>query len=138
MLPHEDLAPWYEKAVWLYVCRTWHEDEADLEAARIHDRFGVTSWPHLFLVDPADDRVLQRAGRTTQALDRAFTAAAAEVTALPEDEVAHVLDAVRAAAGAHPRVGGARPRGDARAGARGARATSTTPTCSCGTARSSY
>ena len=97
MLPHADLAPWYEKAVWLYVCRTWREDEPDLEAARIHDRFGVTSWPHLFLIDPRDDRLLQRAGRTTNALDQAFTSAASQMEPVAEIEAGRMLDAVRAA-----------------------------------------
>ena len=96
MLPHEDLAPWYDKAVWIYVCRTWREDDADREAARIHDRFGVTSWPHLFLVDPRDDRLLRRAGRTTSTLASAFAAAAAQVEPLPEGELQVALDAMRA------------------------------------------
>jgi hypothetical protein len=97
VLPHEDLAPWYEKAVWLYVCRTWREDEPDLEAARIHDRFGVTSWPHLFLIHPQDDRILERAGRTTALIDRAFAPAASQVEPLSQDEAGPAIDAVRAA-----------------------------------------
>ena len=95
MLPHEDLAPWYEKAVWLYVCRTWRDDEPDREAARIHDRFGVTSWPHLFLIDPVNDRLLQRAGRTTAAIDQAFASAASKVKPLAEDELQAALVALQ-------------------------------------------
>lgn len=96
MLPHEDLAPCYEKAVWLYVCRTWRDDDADREAARIHDRFGVTSWPNLFLIDPRDDRLLRRAGRTTAALESAFAAAAAQVEPLLETELQPTLDGLQA------------------------------------------
>ena len=72
MLPHQDLEASYEKAVWIWVCRTWREDEADLEAARIHDRLGVTSWPHLFVIDPRTDEVLVRAGRSTKAIESAI------------------------------------------------------------------
>jgi len=97
VLPHEDLAPWYEKVVWLYVCRTWQDDAPDLEAARIHDRFGVTSWPHLFLLHPADDRVLVRAGRTTAALAQAFEEAVAAVGAFEEEEAKRVLDELQRA-----------------------------------------
>lgn len=79
MLPHEDLKPFYEKVVWLWVCRTWREDEGDREAARIHDRFGVTSWPHLFVIDPRDDEVLVRAGRSTKEIARAFEEATGKV-----------------------------------------------------------
>ena len=96
MLPHEDLAPWYETVVWVYVCRTWRDDEPDREAARIHDRFGVTSWPHLFVIDPRDDRLLKRAGRTTGALESAFRAAASAVKPLPENELQPTLDALQA------------------------------------------
>ncbi len=72
MLPHEDLKDSYEKVVWIYVCRTWRDDESDREAARTHDRFGVTSWPHLFLIDPNDDRILARLGRSVDALKKGF------------------------------------------------------------------
>jgi HEAT repeat protein len=76
LLTHEDLAPWYEKAVWIYVCRTWREDTKDKEAERIHTRFGITSWPHLLLIHPGSDEVLVRAGRNLNALSGAFERAA--------------------------------------------------------------
>ncbi len=70
MLPHQDLKDTYDEAIWIYVCRTWRDDESDLEAARTHDRFGVTSWPHLFVIDPNDDKILARLGRSVEALKK--------------------------------------------------------------------
>ncbi|MCA8952535.1 MAG: hypothetical protein KDE27_23690 [Planctomycetes bacterium] len=58
MLSHDDLKPHYGKVTWLFVTRNFKDDANDREAARVHDRFGVTSWPHCVLFDPRDDRVL--------------------------------------------------------------------------------
>lgn len=59
LLPSKELKPYYETVTWLYVCRTFKEAQAkDQEALRTHDRFGISSWPQMFLFDPADDRVL--------------------------------------------------------------------------------
>ncbi len=91
MLPHHDLASFYDRVVWLYVCRTWKDDAKDREAARIHDRFGVTSWPHLLLIDPGDDRVIRESGRRVEDLVRAFTEAAAAVEPLPEGRLPDAL-----------------------------------------------
>lgn len=66
MLPHPDLKPAYEKVVWLYVYRNFKRDEDDRQAERISLRFGVTSWPQLFLVDPATLKILTHTGRTTE------------------------------------------------------------------------
>ena len=68
VLPSEDLAPYHERVVWVYACRNWRGDELDLLAARSHDRFGVTSWPHLVVIDPRDDAVLAEVGRSVGAL----------------------------------------------------------------------
>ncbi len=48
----------YERVTWLFVSRNFKDDEKDREAARTHDRFGISSWPQLVLFDPRDDAVL--------------------------------------------------------------------------------
>ncbi len=58
LLPNKKLKPYYDKVVWLYVCRTFKDTLEDREAQRTHDRFGISSWPHHYLIDPKDDRVL--------------------------------------------------------------------------------
>lgn len=73
MLPHKKLANYYKKVTWLYVCRTFKKGSAkDAEALRTHDRFGISSWPQMFLFDPADDRVLQEAPRNLDAFIATF------------------------------------------------------------------
>ena len=64
LLPHQDLAPTYEKATWLYVYRDFSNSEADRAAERISLRFGVTSWPQMFLADPHTWQILRHTGRT--------------------------------------------------------------------------
>lgn len=58
LLPSKKLKPYYDKVVWLYVCRTFKDTPKDREALRTHDRFGISSWPQQFVFDPRDDRVL--------------------------------------------------------------------------------
>ncbi|MHC5071920.1 MAG: hypothetical protein ACYTGO_15700 [Planctomycetota bacterium] len=59
LLPSKKLKPYYDKVVWLYVCRTFKEEtQKDREALRTHDRFGISSWPQHFVFDPRDDGVL--------------------------------------------------------------------------------
>ena len=58
LLPDKDLRPFYQKVTWLYVCRRFKSGDAkDVEALRNHDRFGISSWPQMFLFDPRDDRI---------------------------------------------------------------------------------
>ncbi|MHC5012697.1 MAG: HEAT repeat domain-containing protein [Planctomycetota bacterium] len=92
MLPSTDLQPAYDKIVWLYVYRDFSEDERDRRAERISLRFGVTSWPQLFLVDPHTLEIRRHTGRTVESFLRAV--AAVEVEAA-EDLVA--LERTRAA-----------------------------------------
>lgn len=63
LLPNKKLEPAYDKIVWLYVYRSFEEDEKDRAAERISLRFGVTSWPQLFLADPATMKILNHTGR---------------------------------------------------------------------------
>ena len=66
MLPHSDLKRVYDKAIWLYVYRDFSKSADDRAAERIMLRFGVTSWPQLFLADPHTWKVLSHTGRQVQ------------------------------------------------------------------------
>lgn len=79
MLSNEDLKPHYAKATFLFVTRNFKDDAKDREAARTHDRFGVTSWPQLLLFDPRDDSVLAWLPRDLKGFVAGFDAHAAKV-----------------------------------------------------------
>lgn len=64
MLPHPSLKPLYDKLVWVYVYRDFSGSKSDRAAERILLRFGVSSWPQLFLADPNDWSILKHTGRT--------------------------------------------------------------------------
>ena len=64
MLPNPALKPVYEDIVWLYVYRDFSQNEADRAAERISLRFGVTSWPQHFMVDPQSLKTLANTGRS--------------------------------------------------------------------------
>lgn len=74
LLPHPDLAPCYDQAIWLYVYRDFSGSPADRAAERITLRFGVTSWPQHFLADPTSLEILRDTGRSVET----FTAAVRE------------------------------------------------------------
>ena len=78
VLPDSALAPLYDKAVWVYVYRTFQKDEADRLAERISIRFGVSSWPQLFLVDPESLAILRHTGRSVTSFEKAFAATTVE------------------------------------------------------------
>lgn len=63
MLPNKKLVPWYDKVTWLFVSRNFKKDEKDIVALRSHDRFGISSWPQMFVFDGRDDLVLQEMPR---------------------------------------------------------------------------
>jgi hypothetical protein len=92
LLPDAALKPAYDKAVWLYVYQDFSHSPADRAAERIALRFGVTSFPHLFLADPETLRVLADTGRTTES----FLAAVNRVNVKPAESLAAV-EAVRKA-----------------------------------------
>ena len=66
MLPNPALKPAYDGIVWLYVYRDFSKSEADRAAERISLRFGVSSWPQLFLVDPATMKIVHHTGRSVE------------------------------------------------------------------------
>lgn len=74
LLPHPDLKPLHDQAIWLYVYRSFAKDEADRAAERVMIRFGVTSWPQLLLADPATLAILEHTGRSVDSFRRAFAA----------------------------------------------------------------
>ena len=78
LLPHKDLAPLYDKAVWLYNYQTFEDDEPGRAADRVAMRFGVTSWPQLMLADPYTLARLQSLGRSTTAFEQGFGAVRVE------------------------------------------------------------
>jgi hypothetical protein len=66
LLPNPALRPVYDEVVWLYVYRDFKRNEADRAAERISLRFGVTSWPQHFLVDPNTLEQVADTGRSVQ------------------------------------------------------------------------
>ncbi len=84
LLPHTDLAPLYDKAVWLYNYQTFENDEAGRAADRVALRFGVTSWPQLMLANPYTLARTVNTGRSVASFERAFAAGGVE----PRDDKA--------------------------------------------------
>ena len=52
---------------------------ADMEALRIHDRFGISSWPQMIVMDPRDDRVIGMPERTVESVTGLFDRAIDEI-----------------------------------------------------------
>ena len=75
MLPNPQLKADYDKVIWVYVYRDFSKSEADRAAERISMRFGVTSWPQLFLVDPSTMKILKHTGRKVESFQSAVAAA---------------------------------------------------------------
>lgn len=63
MLPNRALETAYDQVVWVYVYRDFSRRGQDRDAERTSWRFGVTSWPQLFLADPASLKILAHTGR---------------------------------------------------------------------------
>jgi hypothetical protein len=78
------------KLTWLFVSRNHKGDGRDREAARTHDRFGVSCWPVLIVFDPNDDQVLAEMSRTLREcrplLDRILARGIAEPRAGSAEE----------------------------------------------------
>jgi len=71
LLPNPQLKAAYEQIVWVYVYRDFSKSKADRAAERISLRFGVTSWPQLFLADPATMKILAHTGRKVESFNGA-------------------------------------------------------------------
>ena len=78
LLPSKKLEPYYAKVTWLFVSRNFKKDLKDIVAMRSHDRFGVSSWPQMFVYDGRDDLVMRKMPRSLKAfivgLDRTIAA----------------------------------------------------------------
>lgn len=73
VLPSPNLKPLYTRAAWLYVNRNFDDSPLDKIAKKIEIRFGVSSYPQIFLVHPETFQVLSQVGRTQQAFFQAFS-----------------------------------------------------------------
>jgi hypothetical protein len=66
LLSSPDLKPYYDKAIWLYVYRDFQGGEVDRSAERITDRYSLSSWPQLWLIDPHNLATIGETGRTVE------------------------------------------------------------------------
>ena len=73
LLSDESLSSSYDDVVWMYLFQDFSGSEADRAAQRVAIRFGISSWPQHFLVDP---RNLEVVGDTGRELDSFRTAVA--------------------------------------------------------------
>ena len=80
MLSSPDLKTYYDKAIWLYVYRDFKGGEADRNAERITDRYSLSSWPQLWLVDPHDLATIGETGRTVATFADAVSKVAIKAT----------------------------------------------------------
>jgi len=78
--------------IWLFVNRNfaWQRKRSgkafddkdlpgDMEALRIHDRFGISSWPQMILFDPRNNRILETPPRSVKGLTACFRHACKQV-----------------------------------------------------------
>lgn len=66
MLSAPTLKPHYDKAIWLYVYRDFKGGSEDRNAERIGDRYSLSSWPQLWLIDPQSLETIGETGRTVE------------------------------------------------------------------------
>ncbi len=72
LLSSPKLQPSYDKVIWLYVYRDFKDGEADRAARRIGDRYSLSSWPQLWLIDPGDLKTIAETGRTVESFTQAI------------------------------------------------------------------
>jgi hypothetical protein len=96
LLPHPKLKPVYNKIVWLWACWTHKKDAADLEAERIHVRFGVSCWPQSFLLNPATIEILAHTGRDVDSFLNAVNKSADKISP-PEKQAAELTGRLESA-----------------------------------------
>ena len=71
MLSSPDLKAYYDQAIWLYVYRDFQGGESDRSAERITDRYSLSSWPQLWLINPHDMETIGETGRTVESFAEA-------------------------------------------------------------------
>ena len=92
LLSNAALLPVYESIVWLYDYQDFSKNERDRQAERIAIRFGVTSWPQLFLVDPMTLEIVRHTGRRVDGFLQAV-----EAVTISTGNTTDALDRLRAA-----------------------------------------
>lgn len=91
LLSDAKLAAHYDDVVWMYLFQDFSGSEADRAAERVAIRFGITSWPQHFLVDPRTLEVLADTGRSLESFQRAVE------RAQPADDGPVTTESLRAA-----------------------------------------
>lgn len=71
LLSDSGLAGLYDRVVWMYLYQDFSHSEADRAAERVAIRFGISSWPQHFLIDPHTLEVLGDTGRQLGSFRRA-------------------------------------------------------------------
>jgi hypothetical protein len=93
LLPSPELKPTYDTLVWLFSNRNFDDSPLDRAAQRIELRFGVSSYPHLLLVDPVKLEIIQQPGRAKEA----FLASVARARVAKPANPKAFIDRLRAA-----------------------------------------
>ena len=75
LLSSVELASSYDDVIWMYLFQDFSESEADRAAQRVAIRFGISSWPQHFLVDPRNLEVLGSTERTLETFRAAVASA---------------------------------------------------------------
>lgn len=80
LLVNPDLASSYDDVVWMYVYQDFSHDEADRKNERVAIRFGITSWPQHFLVDPYTMDIIGDTGRQLDTFREGVAAVEPKIT----------------------------------------------------------
>lgn len=80
VLPSEKLKPAYKQVAWLFNNRSFDGSPRDRIAENIEHRFGVSSYPHLLLIDPEKLTVITEMGRSEEELLTAFRTIKVQIT----------------------------------------------------------
>jgi hypothetical protein len=88
LLSDPKLAKSYGDVVWMYLFQDFSKSEEDRAAERVAIRFGISSWPQHFLVDPFTLKTLADTGRSLES----FTAAVAKATVEKTEPTPSVAD----------------------------------------------
>ncbi len=86
LFPRPELAAVYDSVTWTYVYRDFSGSEADQRAERIEMRFGVSSYPQIFLAHPETLEVPEHLERTVAEFVPVLAATKVEVS---EDSAAN-------------------------------------------------
>jgi hypothetical protein len=71
LLSDQKLAEFYDEVVWMYLYQDFSDSPEDKEAQRVAIRFGISSWPQHFLVDPYTLEVIDSTGRSLDSFKNA-------------------------------------------------------------------